>query len=98
MRRFALAGPSGLIVAAAIAGLAFSAASAQSDARVKQQIIDASIVAYRGQCPCPYSAMPGGGATCGARSAYGRAGAAPPICYPSDISQDQVAAWRDAHR
>ena len=97
MRRFALGGPSGLLVGAAIAGLAFSAASAQSDARVKQQIIRESLAAFAGQCPCPYSAMPDGG-SCDGRSAYGRPGVAAPVCYPADIGPEAVAAWRDAHK
>ncbi|HMG47662.1 MAG TPA: hypothetical protein VK614_09410 [Allosphingosinicella sp.] len=97
MRRFALAGPSGLIVAAAIAGLAFSAASAQSDAQVKQQIIRQSLAAYPGPCPCPYSVMRNG-RSCGGRSAYSRPGGYAPICYPADVSQAEVAAWRRAQR
>lgn len=97
MRRFALASPSGLIVAAAIAGLAFSAASAQSEARVKRQIIEESIAAYGRQCPCPYS-IARDASSCGGRSAYSRTGGAAPVCFPSDISHDQVEAWRAAHR
>jgi hypothetical protein len=97
MRRFALAGPSGLVVAAIVAALAFSAASAQSDAQVKQQIIRQSLAAYPGPCPCPYSVMRNG-RSCGGRSAYSRPGGYAPICYPADVSQAEVAAWRNAHR
>jgi len=97
MRRFALAGPGGLVVAIAVGGLVLSAASAQSDAQVKQQIIRQSIAAYPGPCPCPYSVMRNG-RSCGGRSAYSRPGGAAPICYPADIGQAEVAAWRDSHR
>lgn len=97
MRRFALAGPGGLVVAVAVAGLALSAASAQSDAQVKQQIIRQSIAAYPGPCPCPYSVMRNG-RSCGGRSAYSRPGGYAPICYPADISQAEVRAWRESHR
>lgn len=95
MRRFALAGPVGLAVA--IAGLALAPAAAQSDAQIKQQIIRQSIAAYPGPCPCPYSVMRNG-RSCGGRSAYSRPGGYAPICYPADISQADVAAWRAAHR
>jgi hypothetical protein len=95
MKRFAFAGPIGL--AAAIAGLAFAPAAAQSDAQVKQQIIRQSTAAYPGPCPCPYSVMRNG-RNCGGRSAYSRPGGYAPICYPADISQAEVAGWRAAHR
>jgi len=55
MRHFALAGPAGLFVAAAMIGLAFFPASAQSDAQIRQRIIRESIAAYPGSCPCPYN-------------------------------------------
>jgi hypothetical protein len=97
MRRFALAGPGGLLVAIAVGGLALSAASAQSDAQVKQQIIRQSLAAYPGPCPCPYSVMRNG-RSCGGRSAYSRPGGYAPICYPADIGQAEIRAWRDSHR
>lgn len=95
MRRFALAGPIGLAVA--IAGLALAPAAAQSDAQVRQQIIRQSIAAYPGPCPCPYSVMRNG-RSCGRRSAYSRPGGYAPICYPADISEAEVRAWRADRR
>lgn len=95
--RLALAGPGGLIVAFAVGGLVLSAASAQSDAQVKQQIIRQSLASYPGPCPCPYSVMRNG-RSCGGRSAYSRPGGAAPICYPADIGQAEVAGWRASHR
>jgi hypothetical protein len=80
------------VVLAVTPALAF-----QSDAQVKQRIIRESIAGYAGPCPCPYSVMRNG-RSCGGRSAYSRPGGAAPICYPADIGQAQVAAWRRANR
>lgn len=93
MRHFATAA----MVAAATVGLAVTAAYAQSDAEVKQRIIRESIAAYPGPCPCPYSTMRNG-RSCGGRSAYSRPGGYAPICYPADVTRDQIEAWRSAHR
>lgn len=79
-------------VMAATPALAF-----QSEAQIKQQIIRESISSYPGPCACPYSVMRNG-RSCGGRSAYSRPGGYAPICYPADISQAQVAAWRAARR
>ena len=64
-----------------------------SDAQVKQAIIRQSIANYSGPCPCPYSTARNG-SRCGGRSAYSRPGGAAPLCYPSDVSAAQVAAYR----
>ena len=69
----------------------------QSDAQVKQRIIRELIASYPGPCPCPYSVMRNG-RSCGGRSAYSRPGGYAPICYPADVSQAEVQAWRRAHR
>jgi hypothetical protein len=81
-------------------GLALSASPAfalQSDAQIRQTIIRQSIAAYPGPCPCPYSVMRNGRA-CGGRSAYSRPGGYAPICYPRDVTQEQIAAYRRAPR
>lgn len=44
---------------------------------VKQKIIQSSISAYRGNCPCPYN-TDRAGRRCGGRSAYSRHGGASP--------------------
>lgn len=67
-----------------------------SDAQVKQALIRQSIASYSGSCPCPYS-VARNGSRCGGRSAYSRPGGAAPLCYPSDVSAAQVAAYRRAH-
>jgi len=68
-----------------------------SDAEIKQILIEASIAAYSGSCPCPYSAARNG-SHCGRRSAYSRAGGAEPLCYPKDVSAQMVEEYRAAHR
>jgi hypothetical protein len=67
-----------------------------SDAQIKQILIEESIAAYSGNCPCPYNAARNG-SRCGRRSAYSRAGGAEPLCYPKDVSTEMVEAYRTAH-
>jgi hypothetical protein len=81
--------------------LLFASASAAakpplSDARIKQILIDESIAAYSGNCPCPYNTA-SNGSRCGRRSAYSRAGGEQPSCYPKDVSTEMVQAYRDSH-
>lgn len=64
-----------------------------TDARVKQEIIRASIASYAGTCPCPYS-TDRAGRRCGRRSAYSRPGGASPLCYEADVSQKMVDEYR----
>lgn len=87
------------LLALFVAGLAIAVtpALAQSDAQVKQSIVRDSVASYPGPCACPYN-TDRAGRSCGRRSAYSRPGGYAPICYPSDISAEQVAAWRRAHR
>lgn len=67
-----------------------------SDAQIKKLLIDESIAAYDGNCPCPYS-LARNGSRCGKRSAYSREGGAAPLCYPNDVTSEMVQAYRDAH-
>ena len=73
-----------------------AAATAQTDAAVKQAIIKQSIETYPGNCPCPYNTDRAGG-RCGGRSAYNRAGGFTPFCYPEDISKADVQTYRRQH-
>ena len=68
-------------------------AAAQADEGVRQKIVSASIAAYPGSCPCPYS-TDRAGRRCGGRSAYSRPGGAAPKCYPSDVTAADVEAHR----
>jgi hypothetical protein len=67
-----------------------------SDAQVRQILIDESIAAYPGNCPCPYSTARNG-SRCGKRSAYSREGGEAPLCYPKDVSAEMVEEYRAAH-
>ena len=94
MKRIMLGGPAAAIAAAfAFASLASPAAARESDAQVKERIIQESIAAYSGNCPCPYN-VASNGSRCGGRSAYSRPGGASPKCYPGDVSAAEVAARR----
>lgn len=84
------------LVFAVVSVLAFTTAWAQTkktDQQIRQDMIAASIAAYRGSCPCPYS-RDRAGRSCGRRSAYSRPGGASPLCYESDISQKMVDDYR----
>lgn len=67
-----------------------------SDAQIRQILIDASIAAYSGNCPCPYSTARNG-SRCGKRSAWSRAGGEEPLCYAKDVSAAMVQEYRNAH-
>ena len=63
------------------------------DAVIIQRIIDASVASYPRSCACPYS-TDRGGRRCGGRSAYSRPGGYAPICYPQDVTQAMIDAYR----
>ncbi|MES1186960.1 MAG: hypothetical protein ABUL60_24310 [Myxococcales bacterium] len=67
-----------------------------SDAQVKKLLIEESIAAYDGNCPCPYSRARNG-SRCGRRSAYSREGGAAPLCFAADVSAEMVEAYRQEH-
>lgn len=67
-----------------------------TDAQIKQLLIDESIAAYSGNCPCPYN-TDRRGRSCGLRSAYSREGGEAPLCYPKDVSAEMVKAYREQH-
>lgn len=93
MQSFGFGRCSAALILVAGIGLAGSAASAQSDAQIRQRIVRQSIAGYSGSCPCPYS-IARNGSRCGGRSAYSRPGGAAPLCYPRDVSAAEVAAHR----
>src|SRR5215831_2386702 len=65
----------------------------KTDAQIRQEMIAASIAAYKGNCPCPYN-TDRRGHRCGARSAYSRPGGAMPLCYERDVTQKMVDDYR----
>lgn len=77
-----------------VSGIALTMpANAQSTDEIKRKIIEQSIASYSGNCPCPYN-TDRAGRRCGARSAYSRPGGASPKCYPEDVSEAEVRAFR----
>ena len=67
-----------------------------SDNQIKQRIIEESIAAYPGNCPCLFNAMRNGRA-CGGRSAWSRQGGYSPICYSREVTSEMVKQWRAAN-
>lgn len=67
--------------------------SANSDTKIKQEIIEESIASYPGNCPCPYNTARNG-SRCGKRSAYNRAGGYAPVCYPEDVTEKMIQQYR----
>ena len=45
-------------------------------------------------CACPNDSMRNG-RSCGGRSAYSRPGGAAPLCYPSDVTEVMIKAYRE---
>ena len=71
-------------------------ATQASDAEIRQYLINSSIAGYPGRCPCPYFADRAG-RSCGRRSAWSRPGGYSPLCYPTDVSNEQVSNFRRSH-
>lgn len=84
-----------IVAAATIAAPAM--ARGESEDQIRQRIIRESIDSYPGNCPCPYNSARNG-SRCGGRSAYNRAGGYAPKCYPTDVTDAEVRAWRGRGR
>jgi hypothetical protein len=69
------------------------AADALTDDEVRQRIIAASKAAYPGSCPCPEN-LDRAGRRCGMRSARSKPGGESVLCYPTDVTDEQVKRWR----
>ncbi|AHG19705.1 hypothetical protein Z042_08790 [Chania multitudinisentens RB-25] len=67
-----------------------------SDEAVKKMIIQESIQAYPGNCPCPFNSARNG-SRCGKRSAWSRAGGYTPICYKEEVTKEMINEWRESH-
>ena len=71
-----------------------------TDAAIVVLVIAASIAAYKAKgkpCACPSDTMSNGRA-CGSNSAYLKPGGAKPLCFPTDVSAEIVAAYRAGRR
>jgi hypothetical protein len=84
---------SAFLTALVIALSAQPALVRESDAQIRQKIVQESINSYPGNCPCPYN-TDRAGRSCGRRSAYTRPGGYAPKCYASDVSPAEVRAYR----
>lgn len=81
------------IASAALACLAFAPAHADQIQEPAASIIAASIAGYSGVCACPYQ-LKSNGAKCGRSSAYSRPGGDRLICFPDDVTPDDLAALK----
>lgn len=77
------------IAAAVVSGPALG----QTDDQIRQRLIRQSIASYPSSCPCPYS-VDRGGRRCGGRSAYSRPGGYAPLCYPGDVTAEDLRRAR----
>lgn len=68
-------------------------AGGASNDEVRKKIIAESLRDYPGPCPCP-EYLDHAGHRCGRRSAWSRPGGYAPKCYPSDVSDQDVADFR----
>lgn len=64
-----------------------------SDREVREFLVRESLLHYVGYCPCPYH-LRNDGKKCGKESGYDRTGGALPICYPTDVTDEQVGEFR----
>jgi hypothetical protein len=93
----------GALLLSVLASLAFPArgfGQALTDQQIIERFIQESREAYYSTghpCACPYDHARDGSA-CGARSAYTRPGGAEPKCYPKDITNADIEAYRTQHR
>lgn len=86
-------GRTAAILLAAAAVTVGGQAWGQTDAQIRQRLIRQSIASYPGSCPCPYS-VDRAGRRCGGRSAYSRPGGYAPLCYPSDVTAEDIRRAR----
>jgi len=71
--------------------------SEATDLEIRRMLIAESLAAYSGSCPCPYF-TDRAGRSCGRRSAYSRPGGYSPLCYPTDVSVEQVQEVREKNK
>ena len=69
----------------------------RTEQQIRKQIIEESIAAYTGRCPCPYNVTRNGSA-CGGRSAWSRQGGYAPICYEREVTKEMVRERQQQQR
>jgi hypothetical protein len=82
-----------LFVCMLLAASHAAGADAFTDTEIRDRLIQESIGAYPGNCPCPEN-RDAAGRRCGQRSAYSRAGGRSVLCYREDVTDEQVRNYR----
>jgi len=84
----------GILLGFAMALCAVPAAAQRyySDEEVRRMIIDDSMRNFP-SCPCPYS-YAWNGRQCAGDSAYSKLGRSGPLCYPADVSHQDIVYYR----
>jgi hypothetical protein len=86
-----------LLASVALFVLAMPAvARTMSDGEARKAIIQESLTAYPGPCPCPYN-VARNGSSCGRRSAYSRPRGYSPICYDLDVPDAMIRQYKATH-
>jgi hypothetical protein len=67
------------------------------DAQIILLLLAQSRATYPGNCACPDD-HDRAGRRCGGRSAYSRPGGRSPLCYPHDVTQAMIDAFRKSKR
>jgi hypothetical protein len=67
-----------------------------SDSRVRQQIMQDSQARYRGRCVCPYQTRDTNKRSCKGRHELIKTKPLP-VCYPRQVTNEMVSAWRRRH-
>ena len=67
----------------------FNNSFAEEKKSLIQKKISDSIASYPGKCACPYQLM-SNGRKCGKRSAYSKPGGYAPLCYASDVAEQDI--------
>lgn len=70
--------------------------SSFTDSQIRWLLIGGGHTSNEEPCQCPWD-RDVDGSVCGERSAYCRPNGDAPVCYESDVSDETVQAWRDAH-
>lgn len=84
---------SGILFASLILATSLVTAEDLTDDQIRKLLIQQSIAAYSGACPCPYNVMRNG-RRCGGNSAHSKPGGAEPLCYESDITDKMIEKYR----
>ena len=72
-------------------GLTLVLGCALTDSQIRGRLIRKSHAGF-GPCPCPYSQSRG--SFCGKGSVYSQSGGTMPFCYPNDVEDWMVEAYR----